>query len=321
MKNQTKKFNAVFEGGGVKGIGFVGALTKLEEEGYSIERCAGTSAGAIVSALLAVGYTAKEIKEIMINTDYNNFLDKNISILSSGNILEKASHMYNLFNDKGFYSGDYFEKWMNNLLKAKSKTKFKDIFVNGKSKLKLIAADITKSTMLIFPDDLPKYGIDPMEFEISKAVRMSMSIPFFFKPVELQTNKGTSFIVDGGILSNFPIWIFDSEEKPEYPTFGFNLDEQELSYTAQGKTNFLYYSYDLVNTCIFSHKSEDRYIRDKDLVRIIDIPTLGVGTTEFDISKERSLALYQSGYDSTEKFLKEWDFSKYVQAYSIYKEA
>ncbi|NFT99508.1 phospholipase, partial [Clostridium botulinum] len=232
----NKKFDAVFEGGGVKGVAFVGAIAKLEEEGYSIERCAGTSAGAIISALLAVGYTSSEVKEIMLNTDYNNFLDKNISILSTGNILEKASHMYNLFTDKGFYTGDYFEKWIDNLLKAKSKTKFKDVSVNGKSRLKIIAADITNSTMLILPDDLKKYGIDPMEFEISKAVRMSMSIPFFFKPVELDTDKGTNFIVDGGILSNYPIWIFDSESKPEYPTFGFNLDENELRYTAQGKT-------------------------------------------------------------------------------------
>ncbi|WP_315080977.1 patatin-like phospholipase family protein [uncultured Clostridium sp.] len=315
MNNDNKKFDAVFEGGGVKGVAFVGAISKLEEEGYSIERCAGTSAGAIISALLAVGYTSNEVKEIMLNTDYNNFLDKNISILSSGNILEKASHMYNLFTDKGFYSGDYFEKWIDNLLKAKSKTKFKDVCVNGKSKLKIIAADITNSTMLILPDDLKKYGIDPMEFEISKAVRMSMSIPFFFKPVELNNDRGTNFIVDGGILSNYPIWIFDTEGKPEYPTFGFNLDENELSYTAQGKTNFLYYSYDVMSTCIFSHNSEENYIRDKDLVRTIDIPTLGVSTTDFNISREKSLALYQSGYDSTANFLKEWDFEKYVNNY------
>lgn len=313
--NNNKKFDAVFEGGGVKGVAFVGAIAKLQEEGYSIAQCAGTSAGAIISSLLAVGYTANEVKEIMLDTDYNNFLDKNVSILGSGNILEKATHMYNLFTDKGFYSGDYFEKWIHKLLEAKSKTKFKDVSVNGKSRLKIIAADITKSTMLILPDDLSKYGIDPMEFEISKAVRMSMSIPFFFKPVELTTDKGTNFIVDGGILSNYPIWIFDSEGKPEYPTFGFNLDENEQSYTEQGKDNFLYYSYDVLNTCMFSHNSEENYIRDKDMVRTIYIPTLGVSTTDFNLSKEKSLALYKSGYDSTSKFLKEWNFEKYVKNY------
>ncbi|WP_072725880.1 patatin-like phospholipase family protein [Tepidibacter thalassicus] len=309
--SNIKKFDAVFEGGGVKGIAFVGAICKLEEEGYKLERCAGTSAGAIISALLAVGYTGKEIKELMLNTDYTKFLDKNISIFSSSNIFEKASHAYNLFTDKGFYSGDYFENWIHNLLKAKGKTKFKDVYINGKSKLKIIAADTTNSKMLILPDDLEKYGINSMEFDIAKAVRMSMSIPIFFKPVQLRGN----FIVDGGILSNYPIWIFDVEGKPSYPTFGFNLDENKLSYTAQGKTDFIHYSLDVFNTCIFSGKNEDVYIRDKDLARTINIPTLGVNTTEFDLSKEKSLALYQSGYESTEKFLREWDFEKYVKEY------
>lgn len=315
MISNNKKFDAVFEGGGVKGVAFVGAIRKLEEEGYELQRCAGTSAGSIISALLAVGYTGEEVKEIMLNTDYNNFLDKNISILSSGNIFEKASHAYNLFMDKGLYSGDYFEEWIHNLLKGKGKTKFKDVCIDGQSRLKIVCADVSKSTMLILPDDLEKYGIDPMEFEISKAVRMSMSIPFFFEPVKLNHNQGTSFIVDGGIISNYPIWIFDTEGRPQYPTFGFNLDENELNYTAQGKTNFLYYAADVVSTCVFSSKNEDSYIRDKDLARTIDIPTLGVGTTDFDLSKKRSLDLYRSGYESTEKFLKEWDFDKYVQEY------
>ena len=77
--------------------------------------------------------------------------------------------------------------------------------------------------MLILPDDISRYGIDPMEFEIAKAVRMSISIPLYFKPIKFSYENGCSFIVDGGILSNFPIWIFDVEGIPRWPTFGLKL--------------------------------------------------------------------------------------------------
>ena len=61
--------------------------------------------------------------------------------------------------------------------------------------------------MVVLPEDLPDYGIDPDRFEIARAVRMSISIPYFFEPVIVKKHV----FVDGGILSNFPMWIFDRE--------------------------------------------------------------------------------------------------------------
>ncbi|MCY6482898.1 patatin-like phospholipase family protein [Clostridium aestuarii] len=313
-----RKIDAVFEGGGVKGIAFVGAICYLEEKGYRWQNCAGTSAGAIIAALLAVGYTGKEVKEVILKTDYSKFLDKNmiqsISCMKYlGDFFEKISHIYNLFKDKGMNSEDYIEKWMENLLKVKGKTKFKDISVNGKSKLKIIASDITKRNILILPDDLYKYGIDPMEFEIAKAVRMSISIPYFFKPVKLHYDNKMSYIVDGGILSNFPVWIFDVKGKPKFPTFGFNLVDDEKSYTQQGKNDIISFSLDMITTII--NRNEDIYVRDKDVVRTIFIPTLGVKTTEFDITKETSQKLFDSGYVSAKQFLHKWNFRNYIMRY------
>ena len=68
--------DAVFEGGGVKGIGLVGALSAFEEAGYQWQNVAGTSAGAIVSAMIAVGYDAAELKEVMnTRVDFRSFMD------------------------------------------------------------------------------------------------------------------------------------------------------------------------------------------------------------------------------------------------------
>jgi NTE family protein len=209
------KTDAVFEGGGIRGLGFVGAICCFEEWGYTFESIAGTSAGAIIAALLSVGYTGSELKDIIFDTDFNKFCDKDKlqSIPFIGRLL-------GLIFEKGLYSGNYFENWINELLKAKGKTKFQDITVNGKCKLKIIASDISNKNIIILPDDIQKYGIDPKKFNISTAVRMSMSIPFFFKPVIVKYNKEKSYIVDGGLLSNFPIWIFDVNNKPRWPTFG-----------------------------------------------------------------------------------------------------
>lgn len=304
------KADAVFEGGGVKGIVLVGAICCLEEYGYVWQRVAGTSAGAIIAALLAVGYKGRELKSIIENVDYKMFLDKDRLQAAPG-----IGKPLGLFLEKSFYSGNYFEEWMEKLLLAKGKTRFKDITINGESRLRIIASDITQKSIMILPEGLANYGIDPMEFEIAKAVRMSMSLPFYFKPVKLEHKAGSSLVVDGGILSNFPIWIFDVEGIPRWPTIGFKIVENIPSRSSSGKTDIVSYIFDIVNTVL--DRNEDIYIADKDAIRTIPIPSLGIKTTHFDITREESLKLFEEGYKCAKKFVKEWDFNSYVKKYRL----
>ncbi|KGM94551.1 phospholipase [Clostridium novyi A str. 4552] len=305
------RIDAVFEGGGVKGIGLVGAVSCLEDKGCIIENVAGTSAGAMIASLVAVGYKSNELKEIIMNIDYNNFLDKKLlyefkptSLMSKG---------VSLLKNKGIYSGDAIEHFMRMLFIAKGKTKFKDVSKNGKSRLKIIASDITRGDMLILPDDIKKYGIDPMEMDIARAVRMSISIPLYFKPVQLKYKNKISFIVDGGILSNYPIWIFDVEGVPKWPTIGMKLISDTSSFTAKGNEKFIPYLMDINRAML--NKNEEVYVTNKNWVRTIPIPTLGVNTTDFDIDKETSLKLFESGCKSAEKFLSKWNFNEYKKRY------
>lgn len=305
------KAYAVFQGGGVKAIGFVGAICKFEEKGYKWDKVAGTSAGAIIASLLAVGYSGKELKNIMSSIDYNKFMDKNK--LQSIPLIGK---LLGIVLDKGLYSGSYIESWIGDLLKVKGKTKFKDVSVNGISNLKIIASDITKKRLLILPDDLVKYGIDPMEFEIAKAVRMSASIPFYFQPEKLQHNEEYSFIVDGGILSNFPVWIFDVTGIPKYPTFGFKFEENEKKYEKKERNDFLCFVMDLVEAIIDNY--DETYLTDKDRVRTISIPTAGVKSTDFHILRNKSLKLFKLGYERADQFLNEWDFKEYIRCHIMH---
>ncbi|MFU0825060.1 patatin-like phospholipase family protein [Clostridium sp.] len=306
------KIDAVFEGGGVKGIALVGAVCCLENRGYKFENLAGTSAGAIVAALLAAGYTGEELKDIILQVNYTKFLEK--SILDKFKITSYFDKIIGLLKDKGIYSGDPIEGYMEELLKKKGKVKFRDVSRNGKSYLKIIASDITRGDMIILPDDLIFYGIDPLDFSIAKAVRMSIGIPLFFKPVKLKHKTGISLIVDGGILSNYPIWIFDGQGEPKWPTLGLKLIEDNQSLTAKGKTDLISFIIDIVSAML--NKNEEIYVKHKDWVRTIGIPTLGVKGTEFDKISTMGIKLFESGYKSAEKFLKDWSFTKYKRLFT-----
>lgn len=301
------KADAIFEGGGVRGVSFIGAVSCLEDRGYEFQRLAGTSAGAVMAALLAAGYTGQELS-MLEDTDFSRMLDK--TTLQSVPLLGIPM---GLLAEKGLYRGDYIEEWMRGLLAAKGKTKFRDVMFEGKSRLKIIASDITKREIVILPDDLPEYGLDPMNFEIARAVRMSTAIPLFYKPVILKYKKCESYIVDGGVLSNFPVWIFDAEGTPRWPTFGFRLVDSSASSCSMGKKDLLSYIFDIFEA--MTDDDQSIFMRDKDSVRTISIPTLGVRTTDFNLSPLDAFRLYRSGYESCSKFLKNWDFRSYIGKY------
>jgi len=304
------KIDLVCEGGGILGLSFLGAYQALTDAKFEIIRCAGTSAGSIISTLIIAGYTPQELNALIETTDFKQFLKK--TKLSSTFLIGKGISL--LFND-GMYNSLCIETWINSLLDKKGIHTFSDIMVNNESPLKIIAADITKRKMLILPDDLIEYGLNPKEFPISKAVRMSCAIPFFYTPVKLGNGKIKSYIVDGGLLSTFPIWIFDLEQKPVRPTFGLKIKDQ-CSLTSLGKKNILAFTIDIVNACI--NKDEMSYVRDKDLVRTIIIENNHeLKSTDFKITKHNIDYLYQAGYDSVERFLLKWNYSEYIKSFML----
>jgi NTE family protein len=310
-KPKEKLVDAVFEGGGVKGIGLAGAVSVVEAEGYTWGNLAGTSAGAIVAAVLAAGYTAAELKDIVGGLDYNKFMDK-----GGVDRVPLLGPLISLIAEKGVYEGDYLEEWMTGLLEAKGKRTFADLVIPGEKdpryryKLNVITSDVSRGKLVVLPTGLKDYGVDPDGFPVAKAVRMSMSIPFFFEPVQL---AGSTF-VDGGLLSNFPVWLFDAKGKPSWPTFGFKLVEPE-----EGRPNdtgtTLAFAKALITTMLDAH--DKMHVEDEDFERTIAVPTLGVKTTEFGLSPERRDALFQSGVKGAEEFFKYWDFRDYVRRHRV----
>jgi NTE family protein len=130
-------------------------------------------------------------------------------------------------------------------------------------------------------------------------------------------------IVDGGMLSNFPVWLFDceDEDEPDWPTFGLLLVEPDPKtpigarlpspeHSPRGVRGLISLLSSMLHTMMEAH---DRlYVEKAQFARTIPIPTLGVGTTEFQLSRERALALYDSGRAAAESFLETWDFDAYI---------
>ncbi|MFQ5802640.1 MAG: patatin-like phospholipase family protein [Candidatus Methylomirabilales bacterium] len=311
------KCDAVFEGGGVKGIGLVGAIAVTEEMGYEFVNVAGTSAGAIVAALVAAGYSAAELQDIMKSLDYSEFKDEGL--------LDKIPFLGKVLSlgfEKGIYEGAYLENWIREKLAVKGKRTFRDLIMEEykdnpryRYKLQVVASDVSRGRLLVLPQDIKDYGMAPDDFEIAQAVRMSMSIPYFFEPVTL-TGRETGeicYIVDGGVLSNFPIRLFDDgSPDPPWPTFGYLLAEDPdvtgttVSHKIIGPLTLFAA---LFSTMMEAH--DRMYIKNGAFARTIMVPTLGVKTTEFDLSRGRADELYESGANAAREFFQTWNFETY----------
>ncbi|GIO65363.1 patatin-like phospholipase family protein [Paenibacillus cookii] len=297
--------NAVFEGGGVKGISLAGAVKAAEDAGVVFNRVAGTSSGSIVAALLAAGFTAGEMSEIIKTTPFQSFLHR--APIFNAKIIGPAVR---LLLKKGLYSGEALEYWIHHILRSKGIRTFSDL---PAGKLMIIASDITNGKILVLPGDLAKLGIDPAAFEVSKAIRMSTSIPYFFDPVILRmcgkAARGKAFkdqfvyVVDGGLLSNLPLWLFDDSAEnfgqPPIQTIGFQMVGRSSGrpHVIRGPISMLTAMFE---TMLSAH--DERYIEQVNRFRTIKIPTLGVGTTQFHITPEETMELYESGVQAGTKF-------------------
>ena len=332
MADEQRFADLVFEGGGVKGIGLAGAFAALTERGFEPKSVAGTSAGAITAGLVAAGYSAQELDEILGDIPFADFKDE-----GPEDKLPLVGRGISLLVEMGIYEGNFFQEWMAELLRTKGVTRFGQLADEAadnpkhRYRLRVIASDVTHRRMLVLPNDADHLGIDPDELEIAYAVRMSMSIPVFFEPIVHRNPKTGEdhLIVDGGMLSNFPVWLFDREGRdPRWPTFGLLLVEPDpkvpighrLTGEEHGATrgSLVDYVKSLASTMMAAH---DRlYLEKATYARTIAIPTLGVGTTEFDITPERARDLYDAGHKAASEFLATWDFDAYVEEFRRGKE-
>lgn len=288
--------DGVFSGGGAKGIALAGAYKVLENKGFHFVRVAGTSAGSIVAAFIAAGYTSKEMIALLKELNDDILLDQPFPYLPF-----KALRWISIYWRLGLYKGDTFENWLSVKLKNKGVNVFSDLRPHS---LRVIASDLTNGKLMVLPDDLPSYGLNPDSFSVARAIRMSCSLPYFFEPVKLQTNQGVSIVVDGGVLSNFPIWLFSKHKKR--PVIGVTLTANEK----ERPKNSIKHAFELFGALFETMRDahDARHIASRHEKNIIFIPADHVMATDFSMTDEKKEALIELGKVKTESFLKQWSY-------------
>ena len=142
---------------------------------------------------------------------------------------------------------------------------------------------------------------------------MSSSIPFFFQPALLKKPSQTHYIVDGAVLSNYPVWLFDVEGTPRWPTIGFRLQDDQGKRKEDRIKGLFSFTRSLLSTMLDAH---DRlYVEKAKAVRTVFINTLGVRTTQFQLPPEMKQQLFSSGESAARVFLEHWDFDDYVKVF------
>jgi NTE family protein len=310
----TMDVDLVLDGGGVRGIGLVGAISVLDEEGYRPQRVAGTSAGAIVGALVAAGMPVADLEAVMRGLDYRRFCDPRRS-----SRLPVVGKGLTLLAGNGFHAGAYLRTWLAELLAGLGVRTFADLRtdtpgrpapLSERYKLVVLAADVSLGRLVRLPWDYHLYGLDPDEQLVADAVRASASIPFFFEPARLRDSAGyTSLLVDGGILSTFPVDMFDDHHgpSPARPVIGVKLVkgfQPSPTRTIGGPFGM---ALAMISTVFTFH--EDRVLdrvrwQDRTIfVRADD----GVGRADFGLDRATQEALYRAGRAGAEEFLASWE--------------
>ncbi len=326
-QSSSLKADLVLEGGGVLGIGHVGAISVLENAGYSFPRVAGTSAGSIVGALVAAGMRSSRITEIMTTLNYRRFADR--SLLDRVPI---GGPLLSLLMDDGVFEGDQLREWLGNLLVDECGVEtFGDLAIDDpdsslpperRFRLVVTATDVTRGELVYFPWDYEgTYGLEPGRQRVVDAVRASMSIPFFYEPATLASADETaSTLVDGGVLSNFPIDIFDRTDgrPPRWPTFGVKLlpvlpmdAAKLLPIAGLFKHGPVALAANLAMTMIVG-RDQAHLAKPWVKIRTMQVDSAGVNPLDFGLGRTQATALFENGRAAATRFLAEWDWEDYL---------
>ncbi|MEW6489896.1 MAG: patatin-like phospholipase family protein [Thermodesulfobacteriota bacterium] len=324
--------NLVFEGGGVKGIAYVGAMTVLEQRGAlaHVRRAGGTSAGAINALLYALGYTIPEQLELLSDTPFKQFMDDSFGVIRDIRRLAK---------EFGWYQGDFFSTWVGDLIGkklGKPTATFDDLKAAKRPDLYVVGTNLSTGWAEVFSAE--RHGAMPL----AEAVRISMSIPLFFAAVRRPPRDDV--YVDGGVVLNYPVKLFDrekyvdrtAEDYAARPTEYYNRENARFALELPGRSPYVYnrqtlglrldtreeialfryeeeprgkpirkfteYARALIGA--FMRVQENQHLHGDDWQRTLHIDTLDVGTTDFDLSAAKKDELVRSGIDCAEAYFR-----------------
>jgi len=324
--------NLVFEGGGVKGVAYIGAMQVLDRLGMlgGIRRVGGTSAGAINALIFALGYDIRAQQEILRSSDFTRFLDSSFGVIRD--IRRLARHF-------GWYKGDFFSTWIAHLVREQlgsERATFRDLQRAGRPELHVVGANLSTGYAETFSVERSP------DMPLVAAIRISMSIPLFFAAV--RSGPRGDVYVDGGVVRNYPVKLFDRQryidmdkeasaaryavyydrenerrirENPRHSpyvynrqTLGMRLDTMEeiglfrYNEPLNGKRirTFTHFARALISALL--QVQENQHLHSDDWQRTLYINTKDVKTTDFHLTDEKKDMLIRQGIRGAENYFR-----------------
>jgi NTE family protein len=315
---QAGQADLVLEGGGVKGLGLVGAVLELAEAGYAFRRVAGASAGAIVATLIAAlqakGRPIADLQPILGTIKYTEFE-------SGDSPLARVASGLRLLAHEGLYTGGYLRTWLGDQLREIGVSTFGDLAITDdrlppecRYSLVLMVSDITRGKSVRLPWQYSEYGLPADDQSLVDAVRSSMSIPFFFTPERIDAKAAvvdgqrvaaqTCTWVDGGLLDNFPVDVFAIDAgnpvPGRWPTIGVKLSARGPR-PPHDTDGVLGEAKAILETLV--DNADRYYVSPADAQRTIFVDHGNVNTTDFGITRPQQDMLLANGRAAAQAWL------------------
>lgn len=291
--------NLVFEGGGVHGMAYIGALQFLEDVSLleHLQSVGGTSIGALLAVAVALKLTPAQIHEDFCTLSKDAVMPRRC-------FLEPVK---NLVGDWGLNSLRPLRAWIDAWLERRTGNKnvtFTDVFVLNDINLHIAVYNRSKAR-----DEIINQYTHP-DMPISPCLVAAMAVPFVFVPARLPGSK--DMYIDGGMTNNFPIYLFDNEDSGgehgyNEHTLGLRTTSNkslyfatDVEYEVPPPRNIVEYYMGMVD--VLMEASQQRHERERDAERtcFIVVPS-EISSLNFDVTEETREQLYDIGYERMAK--------------------
>lgn len=298
MNKHDLNYTLLFGGGAIRGVAYCGVLKALDEIGVNYSTVAGSSVGSVIAGLLAVGYNAEEIQDIMMSVNFELFKDIQLAIgpqfaLSKGGV---------------------FYEWLKDLVEKKV---YGDDYKKGTHKA-VTFSDIDKNLVIITTDlsnfECKEFSkITTPDFEIAKAIRISCGMPGLMQPVEYNNRM----LVDGDLQKSAPMWSLTKTLQPEDERIMEIRLEGDFQGTDKNAVEFLNAIYSYATRTGTKFLIDLYGMRDKFDYVVIDTGDLNI--VDFNLSSKKREALVDSGYKQTVDYFNNYLMNKKRTLRSIYE--
>ncbi len=293
------RYTCLFGGGAIRGAAHVGVLRALERLGIELSTIAGSSVGALVAALYAVGYTPNELADVFLSVNFELFRD-----ISLG------------FNNKFALSkGEVFLEWLRDLIERKY---YGDAYLKGQCR-PVSFKDLDRN-LIIISTNMKDFtckefsSFETPDFEVALAVRISCCMPGLMRAVTLKDD----LLVDGDLMKGKPMWSLSKNIQKSHDRILEIRLEGSFAGSDQSPIEYVNGMY----SCITY--SETSFIKsiygNKDRFDYLVINTGNVVVVDFNYPPEKRQSIIDDGYRQTMEYFRDYLVLKKHTISDVYSE-